>query len=128
MARCATMKRIAPHLLLFAGLLAPSLAIAQQPLDPGRFKALLAAAKSYAADASLVHYCLRVYDERRPFLYYDMLRDLVGALAVLEAADAKSEHKAEFVEAVLANVRFYPKDAKDPALDRRCTEEEVEKK
>jgi hypothetical protein len=35
---------------------------------------------------------------------------------------------AKFVEAVLTNVRFYPKDAKDPARGRRCTEEEVEKK
>jgi hypothetical protein len=122
------MKRVALRLLLFAGLLAPALAIAQQPLDPVRFKAVLAAARAYAADLSLVNYCFRVSDEQRPFLYYAVLLDLQGALGVLTAADAKPQQKAEFVEAVLANVRFYPKDARDPALDRRCSEEEVEKK
>ena len=115
MAPCTPMKRIALRLLLSAGLLAPALATAQQPLDPVRFKAVLAAAEGYAADVSLVNYCLRVYD-------------LEEALAVLKAADAEPKQKAEFVQAVLANVRFHPKDAKDPALDRHCTEEEVEKK
>ena len=122
------MKRIVLRLLLSAGLLAPTLADAQQLLDPVRFKAVLAAAQGYAADVSLVNYCLRVYDEQRPFLYYAVLLDLEEAMAVLKGADAKPQQKAEFAEAVLANVRFYPKDAKDPALDRRCTEEDVEKK
>jgi hypothetical protein len=31
----------------------PGLAIAQQPLDPARFQAVLAAARSYAVDVSL---------------------------------------------------------------------------
>jgi hypothetical protein len=128
MAPCTPMKRIALRLLLSVGLLAPALATAQQPLDPVRFKAVLAAAEGYAADVSLVNYCLRVYDEQRPFLYYAVLLDLEEALAVLKAADAEPKQKAEFVQAVLANVRFHPKDAKDPALDRHCTEEEVEKK
>jgi hypothetical protein len=122
------MKRIVLRLLLSAGLLTPALAGAQQLLDPVRFKAVLAAAQGYAADVSLVNYCLRVYDEQRPFLYYAVLLDLEEAMAVLKGVDAKPQQKAEFAEAVLANVRFYPKDAKDPALDRRCTEEEVEKK
>jgi hypothetical protein len=123
------MKRIALRLLLLGGLLLPpALATAQQALDPVRFKAVLAAAQGWAADVSLVNYCLRVYDEQRPFLYYAVLLDLEEAMAVLKAVDAQPQQKAEFAQAVLANVRFYPKDAKDPALDRRCTEEEVEKK
>ena len=67
MAARATMK--GRTLLLALGLLAPGLANAQQVLDPVRFEAVLIAARSYAVDASLVNYCLRVYDEQWPFLY-----------------------------------------------------------
>jgi hypothetical protein len=63
------MKRGTLRLLLSAALLAPGLAAAQQPLDPVRFEAVLMAARGYAVDVSLVNYCLRVYDEQRPFLY-----------------------------------------------------------
>ena len=92
-----------------------------------RFEGVLAAARGYAADVSLVNYCLRVYDEQRPFLYYAVLLDLEKAVDTLKAANADPGQNARFVEAVWANVRFYPKDARDPALDRRCTDEEVEK-
>jgi hypothetical protein len=127
MAPSATMQRGTLRLILSAALLAPSVAAAQQPLDPVRFEGVLAAARGYAADVSLVNYCLRVYDEQRPFLYYAVQLDLAKALDTLEAADAEPGQNARFVEAVWANVRFYPKDAKDPALDRRCIEGEVEK-
>jgi hypothetical protein len=125
MAACATMK--GRTLLLSAALLVPGLAAAQQPLDPVRFEAVLMAARSYAVDVSLVNYCLRLYDEQRPFLYWAVLRDLDDAMAKLKASDAEPSQNARFVEAVWANVRFYPKDAKDAALDRRCVEGEVEK-
>ena len=117
------------RLILLAALLAPGLAAAQQPLDPVRFEGVLTAARGYAADVSLVNYCLRVYDEQRPFLYYyyAVLLDLAKAVDTLKAADADPGQNARFVEAVWANVRFYPKDAKDAALDRRCVEGEVEK-
>jgi hypothetical protein len=121
------MKRRTFGVLLSAALLAPGLAAAQQPLDPVRFEGELAAARGYAADVSLVNYCLRVYDEQRPFLYYAVLLDLAKAVETLKAADAEPGQNARFVEAVWANVRFYPKDAQDPALDRRCIAEEVEK-
>jgi hypothetical protein len=114
-------------LLLSAALLAPGLAAAQQPLDPVRFEAVLMAARSYAVDVSLVNYCLRAYDEQRPFLYYAVHRDIADALAKLKAADAEPRQNADLVHAVLADVRFYAKDAHDPALDRRCIEGEVEK-
>jgi hypothetical protein len=126
MAACATMRRpfrlILPVLLLW-----PGFAAAQQPLDPVRFEGVLAAARGYAADVSLVNYCLRLYDEQRPFLYYAVLLDLAKAVDTLKAADADPGQNARFVEAVWANVRFYPKDANDAALDRRCIEDEVEK-
>jgi hypothetical protein len=114
------------RLVLSAALLAPGLAAAQQPLDPVRFEGVLTAARGYA-DVSLVNYCLRIYDEQRPFLYYAVLLDIDKALETLKAADADPSQSARFVEAVLANVRFYSKDAKDPALDQRCIEGEVEK-
>jgi hypothetical protein len=115
------------RLVLSAALLAPGLAAAQQPLDPVRFEGVLTAARGYAANVSLVNYCLRIYDEQRPFLYYAVLLDIDKALETLKAADADPSQSARFVEAVLANVRFYSKDAKDPALDQRCIEGEVEK-
>ena len=127
MAPSATMKCRTLRLTLLAALLAPGLAAAQQVLDPVRFEAVLMAARSYAVDVSLVNYCLRLYDEQRPFLYWAVLRDLDEAMARLKAADAEPSQNARFVEAVWANVRFYPKDAKDAALDRRCIEGEVEK-
>lgn len=42
-------------------------------------------------------------------------------------SSSRPRQNAEFVQAVLADVRFYPKDAHDPALDWRCIEGEVEK-
>jgi hypothetical protein len=121
------MKRGTLRLILSAALLAPSAAATQQPLDPVRFEGVLAAARGYAVDVSLVNYCLRVYDEQRPFLYYAVLLDLAKAVDTLKATDADASQNARFVEAVWANVRFYPKDARDAALDRRCIEGEVEK-
>jgi len=56
-----------------------------------------------------------------------VLLDIDKALETLKAADADPSQSARFVEAVLANVFFYSKDAKDPALDQRCIEGEVEK-
>ncbi len=56
-----------------------------------------------------------------------MHRDIEDALARLKAANAEPRRNAEFVQAVLADVRFYVRDAHDPALDRRCIEGEVEK-
>jgi hypothetical protein len=103
------MKRKALRLLLSAALLAPGLAAAQQPLDPVRFEGVLMAARSYAVDVSLVNYCLRLYDEQRPFLYYAVQLDLEKALDTLKAANADAGQNARFVEAVLANVRFSPR-------------------
>jgi hypothetical protein len=82
------MKRRSLRLLLALSLLTPGLAAAQQPLDPVRFEGVLAAARSYAVDVSLVNYCLRVYDEQRPFLYYAVQLDLEKALDTLKAVDA----------------------------------------
>lgn len=45
----------------------------------------------------------------------------------LKAAGADNAQEAELVRTVLANVHFYPADASDASLDKRCTIEEVEK-
>ena len=45
-------------------------------IDPQRFDALLAAARGYAEDRSLVFYCLRGKGEVVPFLYAGLRFDI----------------------------------------------------
>jgi hypothetical protein len=75
----------------------------------------------------LIFYCLRHANETRPFLYGGVQADIEGALVKLRAAGADPRQQAELVQAVLANVRTFPADARDAALDRRCASEEVER-
>ena len=113
--------------LILSLALLPPMAATAEPLERARVEAVLATARAYADDRTLINYCLRYANEMRPFLYSVMQADIEQALVKLRAADADHVQKAELVQAVIANVRFFPPDAKDAALDRRCVSEEVER-
>lgn len=102
-------------------------AIAMAALDRAKFEAALAAGREYAEDRSLLFYCLRSSVETMPFLYASLHADLEQALQKMKAAGASSRQSAEMVQMVLTNVRFYPRDAKDAGLDRRCISKDVER-
>ena len=67
-----------------AGCLIPSLAAAE-PLTPLSFRAALETAKTYAADRTLVFYCLRHETEMVPFTYMIVHMETEDALAKLRA-------------------------------------------
>ena len=104
-----------------------SAAHAQAALDRAQFEATLITARDYADDRSLIFYCLRGSTETMPFLYAGLQADLEQAVQKMKAAGASSRQSAEMVQAVLSVVRFYPRDAKDDALDRRCILKDVER-
>jgi hypothetical protein len=114
--------------LLASGLLACALpAAAMAALDRAQFEAALATARDYAEDRSLIFYCLRGSVETTPFLYAGLQTDLEQTLQKMKAAGASSRQSAELVQTVMVTVRFYPRDAKDTGLDRRCISKDVER-
>lgn len=119
------MRSIASKLL--AGGLAccalPSIVTAE-PLTPASFLQALSVAKAYAADRTLVFYCLRKDTALAPYLIVHV--ETEAALAKLRAAGSNSRQNAQLVQAVMTNVRFPVPGATDAALDTECTAKNVE--
>lgn len=115
---------------LLAGALAccslPGAAVAEL-LTPISFQAALESAKAYAADRTLIFYCLRHNAEMAPFTYFIVHAELQDALVKLRGAGSSAQQNAELVQAVLANVRFPAPGADDPALETECKTRDVEK-
>lgn len=108
-----------------AGCLIPSLAAAE-PLTPLSFRAALETAKTYAADRTLVFYCLRHETEMVPFTYMIVHMETEDALAKLRAAGSDARQNAQLVQAVMTTVRFPAPGATDAALDAECKARDVE--
>jgi len=118
------MRSIVPLLAGMACCALPSLASAE-PLTPVRFQQILATAKAYAADRTLVFYCIRDEPEMRPSNYLVIHTEIAEALDKLKAAGSDSRQNAELVEAVMANVRFPMANASDAAMDAECKAKNV---
>ena len=97
----------------------PSIAIAE-PLTPARFQQILATAKAYAADRTLIFYCIRDEPGMLPFRYLVIHGETEDALKKLKAAGSDRRQDAELVQAVMANVRYPTTDASDAAMDAEC--------
>lgn len=102
----------------------PSIAIAE-PLTPVRFQQILATAKAYAADRSLIFYCIRDEPGMLPFRYLVIHTETEAALKKLKAAGSDTRQNAELVEAVMANVRYPTTGASDAAMDVECKTKNV---
>lgn len=112
-------------LTLLAGCLMSGLAAAE-PLTPVSFRAALETANAYAADRTLVFYCLRHETEMVPFTYMIVHMETEDALAKLRAAGSDAKQNAQLVQTVMTNVRFPAPGASDPALDAECKAKNVE--
>lgn len=112
-------------LTLLGCCLMPGLAAAE-PLTPSSFRAALEAAKAYAADRTLIFYCLRHETEWVPFAYIIVHMETEDALAKLRAAGSDAKQNAQLVQTVMTNVRFPAPGASDPALDAECKAKNVE--
>src|SRR5689334_25443788 len=97
----------------------PSIASAE-PLTPVRFQQVLATAKAYAADRTLVFYCIRDEPGTATFNYLVVHTEIAKALDKLKAAGSDAKQNAELVEAVMANVRYLTANASDAAMDAEC--------
>lgn len=102
----------------------PSIAAAE-PLTPARFQQALATAKAYAADRTLIFYCIRDEPGMLPFRYLVIHTEVEAALKKLKAAGSDTRQNAELVEAVMANVRYPTADASNPAMDAECKSKNV---
>jgi hypothetical protein len=100
---------------------------AEAALDRARFEATLITARDYADDRSLIFYCLRGSTETVPFLFASLQADVEQAVQKMKNAGASARQTAEMVQVVLSSVRYYPRDARDDALDRRCIAKDVER-
>lgn len=114
-------------LLMSFVLIAGSPPARAEKLDPALFQDLLKTARAYAADRTLIFYCLRKSDEMMPFLYAGVHLDIAYALQLLRASGADERQRAELIEAVLRNVRSAPRDEDDPQRNTNCAAAEVEK-
>jgi hypothetical protein len=122
MSRCAR-DLLATSILL----LTLPVAHAEAALDRAQFEQTLIAARDYADDRSLIFYCLRSSTETVPFLYAGLQADLEQAVQKMKTAGASARQTAEVVQTVLGGVRYYPANAKDDSLDRRCISKDVER-
>jgi hypothetical protein len=102
----------------------PSIAIAE-PLTPARFQQILATAKAYAADRTLVFHCIRDEPGMPTFNYLVIHTEIAEALDKLKAAGSDAKQNAELVEAVMANVRYPKVNAADAAMDAECKAKNV---
>ena len=100
---------------------------AEAALERVQFEAALMTARDYADDRSLIFYCLRGSTETVPFLYAGLQADVEQSVQKMKTAGASSRQTAEMVQVVLSNVRYFPRDAKDDTLDRRCISKDVER-
>lgn len=108
--------------------LAPCVSTAQtKKLDAPLFEGILKTARDYAADRTLIFYCLRKNDEMTPFLYAAVHLDTAYALQLLRASGADDRQRAELIEAVLRNVNSAHRDEEDPQRDKDCLAGDVEK-
>lgn len=109
---------------LAAGLVLGALPASAQtkatPMDKATFDRVLAEAKTYAADYTLLFFCLRRNPELAPFRYSLLHNDIEAALRRLRVNGSDDQQNARFVETVMANTRIAPLDAKDAALDAKC--------
>ena len=81
-------------------------------------------AQAYAADISLIAYCMRK-DEAAPILGFAVLDDLRDAAARLDARGIDHREVGRFVIEVLNAVRFAAPDATDPERERACDDRNV---
>ena len=107
-------------LVLAAGLLLGAFPASAQTLDKATFDKVLAEARTYAADFTLLFFCLRRNPELAPFRYSMLHNDIEAALRRLRVNGSDDQQTALFVETVMANTRIAPVDAKDGALDDQC--------
>ena len=121
------MRKIILASLLSGFVLAPWASSAQtNKLDAPLFEAVLNTARAYAADRTLLLYCLRKRDEFVPFLYAGVHLDLAYALQLLRTAGADERQRALLIEAVLRNVRSVGRDDEDPQRNVDCVAANVE--
>src|SRR6202171_3182091 len=100
------MRKILSMAFLSSLVIAPCAAMAQtNKLDAPLFEAVLNTARAYAADRTLLLYCLRKRDDMVPFLYAGVHLDLAYALQLLRASGADERQRDLLIEAVLRNVR-----------------------
>lgn len=102
----------------------PSIADAE-PLTPVRFRQILATAKAYSADRTLIFYCIRDEPGMLPFNYLVIHTETEAALNKLKAAGSEARQNAELVEAVMANVRYPTTGTSDAAMDAECKSKNV---
>ena len=119
------MRSIVPLLAGMACCALPSLASAE-PLTPVRFQQILATAKAYAADRTLVFYCIRDEPGMPTFNYLVIHTEIAEALDKLKAAGSDSKQNAQLVQAVVANVRYPTAGVNDAAMDAECKAKNVE--
>jgi hypothetical protein len=106
--------------LLAVGLILGALPASAQSLDKPMFDRVLAEAKTYAADYTLLFFCLRRNPELAPFRYSILYKDIEAALRRLRVNGSDDQQNALFIETVLARTRVAPLDARDAALDEQC--------
>jgi len=115
------------ELLLFAALAVGSTqAAVAEPLDQARYEAVMKTALAYAADQTLINYCLRGLGNKGPNLYFWAHDNLQQAIQRLKAAGADPLQVEGLARIVMANTRFFAADAKDAALQPQCTTKQVE--
>ncbi len=88
---------------------------------------LLATARAYGQDRTLLLYCVRDRPEEIAAAHAGLRADLDAAVIRLRAAGADPEQTAQFVRAALDRVRPPLASRVDPSLEPRCADRAIER-
>ena len=99
---------------------------AAEPLEKARYEAALATARGYAADQTLINYCMRRAGDEGPYLYIWAHDNLQQAIQRLKMAGGDPRQVEGLTKVVTANTRFFAADAKDADLEPQCASKQVE--
>ena len=102
------------------------LALAQDSVQEREFwAAAFETGRSYAADMTLISYCLRGDPDLATFVPISLVGDLHSVTDLARTGAVDRRRMAEFLREVLTSVRFASRDAADPSLDKQCAERKV---
>lgn len=120
-------KRIA--LAAVAGLFGSGAALAQQSVldDRAYWAAAFETGRVYAADMTLVAYCMRKDPDAAAVVYLGVIRDMTQVIQYTQQGAISARQAASFVHSVLDATHFAAPETVDDGLEKACVERNVEK-
>jgi hypothetical protein len=122
------LRRIGRVVALLVDALAAGDAVAQSSLDDRAFWAkAFETGRVYAADMTLVAYCLRKDPQTAAVVYLNVIDDMHGVIQLARTGAVDAREVSSFVREVMDATHFAAPTDNDPQTEKACVERNVEK-